>query len=368
MAGPRSRRLEPARLARIRAAAQLLHRPAVVRDPAEVARLTAGIQAQDPPAARLSFRSRTRGLTAADIDRARTEERSLLRTWLMRETIHVIPTEDAGWMLPLFEPLIEKRTRRRLVQLGMPHATQEKALRTIASALDDGPLTRTEAAERVTDAGVALNAQTPLHVVRLAVTSGVALLGPDRSAQPMLVRREDWIGKGPPFDRDRALGELARRYMRAFGPATDRDFAYWSGLALRDVRAGLDGISGELEETRVGEQHQLILRGSLPRLPRPNQIRMLGGFDTYLLGYRDRGFATGDEHRATVSDGGGGIYPVIVRDGVVQAGWRVSRKGGALEISFTDPESIPHEIRAAVDSEIADISRFEGASVTLAGG
>jgi hypothetical protein len=368
MAGPRSRRLEPARLARTRAAAQLLHRPAAVRDPAEVARLTAGIQAQDPPAARLSFRSRARGLVAADVDRARTAERSLLRTWLMRKTIHIIPTEDAGWMLPLFEPTIETWSRRRLEQLGMPHRTQEKALRRIAMALDDGPLTRSEAAARVTDAGIALTAQTRLHVVGLAVTSGLAVLGPDQGAQSMLVHREDWLGRAPPFDRDPALGELARRYMRAFGPATDRDFAYWSGLALRDVRAGLDAISGELEEIRVGEERRLILRGRLPRLPRPNQVRMLGGFDTYLLGYRDRRFATGDEHRGTVSDGGGGIYPVIVSDGVVQAGWRISRKGGALEISFTDPESIPREIRAAVDSEIADIGRFEGASVTLAGG
>ena len=286
----------------------------------------------------------------------------------MRKTIHVIATEDAGWMLPLFEPAIEKWSRRRLEQLGMPREGQNRALRTIAKALDVGPLTRPETAELVIRAGIALNAQTRLHVVGLAVTSGLALLGPDRGAQSMLVRREDWIGAGPPFDRDRALAELARRYIRAFGPATDRDFAYWSGLALRDVRAGLDAIASELEEVRVGEERMLVLGGRPARTPRPDQLRMLGGFDTYLLGYKDRGFATGDEHRGTVSDGGGGIYPVIVRDGVVEAGWRVSRKRGGLEISFNDPESIPRELRTAIDAEIADIARFEDASVTLADG
>jgi DNA glycosylase AlkZ-like len=363
MARPRSRRLEPARLARRRAAAQLLHRPDAVRDPAEVARLTAGIQAQDPGAARLGFRSLTRRLTAADVDRARTGERSLLRTWLMRKTIHIVATEDAGWMLPLFEPPIAKWSRRRLEQLGIPPRTQDKAVRTIAAALDDGPLTRPEAAELVTGAGIALNAQTRLHVVGLAVTSGLALLGPDRGAQSMLVRREDWIGQPPPFDRDRALAELARRYIRAFGPATDRDCAYWSGLALRDVRAGLEAIAGELEEVRAGDRVMLVLRGRRPRLPGADQVRMLGAFDTYLLGYKDRGFTTGDDHRDTVSDGGGLINPVIVRDGVVRAGWRLSRKRGGLEISF--PGSIPLEVQAAVDSEIADIARFEGMPVTL---
>jgi hypothetical protein len=350
----------------VRSAAQLLHRPAAVRDPAEVARLTAGIQAQDPGAARLSFRSRTRGLTAADVDRARTEERSLLRTWLMRKTIHIVATEDAGWMLPLFEPAIESWSRRRLEQLGMPPRTQERALQTISAALDDGPLTRPEAGARVTDAGIELDAQIRLHVTGLAVSSGLALLGPDRGAQAMLIRREEWIG-APPFDRDRALAELARRYVGAFGPVTDRDFAYWSGLPLRDVRAGLAAISAELEEIDVGEERMLVPRRGRPRLPGPNQVRMLGGFDTYMLGYKDRGFATGAEHHRTVSDGGGGIYPAIVRDGVVQAGWRLSRKRGELEVSLPDPGSIPRELRGAVEAEIADIARFEGASVTLAG-
>ena len=89
----------------------------------------AGAQAQDVYAGPLSFRSRSPRLTAADVTRARTEERSLLRTWVMRMTIHMIASEDAGWMLPLFEPRIEKWSRRRLGQLGMPADEQEKALR-----------------------------------------------------------------------------------------------------------------------------------------------------------------------------------------------------------------------------------------------
>jgi hypothetical protein len=247
----------------------------------------------------------------------------------------------------------------------MPDATQRRALRTIARALDDGPLTRPEAAERVSAAGIELNAQTRLHVVGLAVTSGLALLGPDRGAQSMLVRRQDWIGEPRPFDRDRALAELARRYLRAFGPATDRDMARWAGLGLRDVRSGLEAISREAEAVRVGDEEMLALGGGLPRLPRPNQVRMLGGFDTYLLGYDDRGFATGEEHRETASDGGGGIHPVIVRDGVVEGGWRVFRKGGGLQISFNDPDSVPAKMRAAIDAEIDDIVRFEGQAATL---
>jgi len=135
-------------LPRLRAAAQLLHRPVSIREPVEIARAIAGVQAQDLYAGPLAFGSRSRRLTAADVDRARTEERSLLRTWVMRMTIHMIPTDDAGWMLPLFEPAIEKWSRRRLEQLGMPPRTQEKALRVVERTLDrEGPVTRPEVAD-----------------------------------------------------------------------------------------------------------------------------------------------------------------------------------------------------------------------------
>jgi winged helix DNA-binding protein len=360
--------IDPARLPRIRAASQLLHRPASARDPAEIARAIAGAQAQDVYAGPLSFRSRSRRLTAADVARARTEERSLLRTWVMRKTIHLIPTDDAGWWLPLFEPGIEKWSSRRLEQLGLGRNKQRKALGAIARALEsEGPLTRTEARERVAAAGVELDTQTGMHIALLSVVSGIACLGPDRGSQTCLVRREDWLGKLPRLDRDKALAELARRYLGAFGPATDRDFAYWAGLPLRDVRAGLEAISSEIEEVRVGEGPMLVIRGKRRRLPGPGQVRMLGNFDTYLLGWKDRGFAVDNQHAEHIKEGGGGwIRPVIVVDGEVVGGWRSARRGGEIEISLNLPESPSAAVRKAIESEVADISRFEGAPVTLA--
>ncbi|MGH2983998.1 MAG: winged helix DNA-binding domain-containing protein [Solirubrobacterales bacterium] len=366
-AGPRS--LDPARLPRLRAASQLLHRPSSIREPAELAGAIAGAQAQDVYAGPLTFRSRNSRLTAADINRARTEERSLLRTWVMRMTIHLIPSDDAWWWLPLFEPGIEKWSRRRLGQLGMPARTQERALREVVRMLErEGPLTRTEVGNRLRGMGIELDNWTRGHIMGLAVSSGNACLGPDRKGVTCLVLRRDWLGEQKRFDREAALAELARRYLRAFGPATDRDFAYWAGLGLGEVRAGLKAISGELEEVRVGEETLVALRGALPRPPPAGQVRMLGDFDTYLLGWKDRAFSVPDHHLASVKEGGGGwIRPVIVRDGIVIGGWRSSRKGGRIEITL-DPPASEHSaaIREAIDAEIDDIARFEGMPVKLA--
>jgi hypothetical protein len=361
------RGIDPARLPKLRAATQLLHRPASARDPVEIAGAIAGAQAQDVYAGPLTFRSRSRRLIAADVRRARVEERSLLRTWVMRMTIHLIPTDDAGWWLPLFEPGIEKWSSRRLEQLGLPRAKQEKALAVIAKALaDEGPLTRTEARERVAAAGIELDTQTGMHIALSSVVSGIACLGPDREATTCLVRREDWLGKLPFFERDTALAELARRYLRAFGPATDRDFAYWAGLPLRDVRAGLESISSEIEEVLVGGETMIAMRGTLPRLPRSGQVRMLGNFDTYLLGWKDRRFSVADEHELHVKEGGGGwIRPVVVEDGVVVGGWRSARKGGRLEITLNLPRGERDRLAESIEAEVADIARFEGMEARL---
>jgi hypothetical protein len=263
---------------------------------------------------------------------------------------------------------MESDTRRRLSQLGMPDARQGRALKLVAGMLtDEGPLTRGQIAERLETAGIELNSMTRLHMMRLAVISGIACLGPDRGAQTCLVRREDWIGKQPPFDRDQALAELARRYLRAFSPATDRDFAYWSGLPLRDVRAGLDSISSEIKEVSVGDEPMLTLGGGRSRLPSRGQVRMLGNFDTYLLGWKDRTFSVAGEHAIHVKEGGGGwIRPVIVEDGIVVGGWRSARKSGRLEISLNLPRAERERIGGAIEAEIADIARFEGVEATIA--
>ena len=360
--------IDPGRLARVRAATQLLHRPASASNPAEIARSIAGAQAQDVYAGPLTFRSRSRRLTAADVTGARTEDRSLLRTWVMRMTIHMIPTDDVGWWLPLFEPGIERWSRRRLSQLGLPEDKQDRALRVAAKALaDEGPLTRSDVRERIVRAGIVLNSQTGMHIALTSVVSGIACLGPDRGAESCLVRREDWLGKPPPFDRERALAELTRVYIRAFAPATDRDFAYWSGLPLRDVRAGLSSISTEIEEVRVGDEVMLSPRGGLPRLPRTGQVRMLGNFDTYLLGWKDRAFSVSGEHALHVKEGGGGwIRPVIVEDGIVVGGWRTARKAGRLEISLNLPKAERERLGPAIEAEVADIERFEGTEARIA--
>src|SRR4051794_11021804 len=144
------RQIDPARLPLVRAGAQLLHRPAGLSHPADVARAICGAQAQDEHAGRLAFRARSRKITAADVERAFAEERSLVRTWVMRGTMHYLAADDVPWMVPLYEDAAVSWGTRRLTQLGVDARAQERALEEIRRALEPGdPVTRDALVERI---------------------------------------------------------------------------------------------------------------------------------------------------------------------------------------------------------------------------
>jgi hypothetical protein len=320
----------------------------------------AGAQAQDARAGRLSFRSRDARLTAADVDRARTEERSLVRAWVMRGTIHLLHAEDATWMLPLFEPGIAEWSRRRLGQLGMNEGTVERALTEVRRALEaDGPLSRPELTARLQAKGIELDQATRLHVFSLAVTGGNACFGPDVAGNATLVRRGDWLGDPSPHDREAALSDLARRYFAAFAPATEADFAGWAGLPLRDIRIGLAGVASELTEVRVGDTPAWRPRSGAPR-PRKGVVRLLPAWDTYLMGHRDRDFIASPERWRRVFPGGGILRPAILLDGVAVGTWSSKRSGRQLKAEIDPFDELEAATATAVEAEIADVARFEG--------
>lgn len=357
-----TRRVDVARLARTRAAAQLLHRPRQPAHPADIAREIAGAQAQDARAGRLTFRARSPKLTAANIDRARAEERSLLLTWAMRNTLHLLSAEDALWMLPLFQPRLESFARRRLSDFGVDRRAQDRGLDAVRAALEsDGPLKRGEVVEHIRRRGIEITPERRGHFVGLSVATGIACLGPDLGRTTLLAPARDWLAAPLRTDREAALRDLARRYLNAFGPATEADFAGWAGLPLGDIRAGLAGISGELREVRIADDRAWALSRAARRA-RAGVVRLVPAWDTYLLGYRDRDFVASGERWRRITPGGGMYYATIVRDGVALGTWAIRGSRDTPEVSAEPFESLDPVTEAAVEAEIDDIRRFEGSA------
>jgi len=337
-------------LRRRRAAAQLLAGSAApgVDSAAAVGQLLA-VQAQDLRAARLALRARGAARSAADVDSALTDDRSLVVSWLLRGTLHLVARDDYVWLHALTAPLGAATSRRRLGQLGVRF---EDASPVILRALaDEGPLSRAELAERVGAAGIPAEGQVMPHLLALAAAHGDVVLGPVFDGAHCFALARDWLGtpERPP-DRKAALAELARRYLRAHGPATDADLAAWSGLALGDARAGLAAIAGEL--TQDGPLLDLAGRPDPPARLLP---RLLAAFDPYLVGWRDRTFAVSAEHARRVHPGGGIVRAAAIAGGRVVGTW--ARRRARVVIEPFAP--LPARIDAALRREAAAVERFE---------
>lgn len=342
-----------------RAAAQVLHRPDGLDAEAVVGRLL-GVQAQDGRAARLALRARGAVPAAADVDRA-LGERRLVIAWLMRGTLHLVRPDDLAWLLGLTAPTRVANSRRRLGQEGVGPDDAERAVTVIEHALlDEGPLTRPELAQRIAAQGIRTEGQAMSHLLGLAALRGIAVLGPPRDGAHVFAHARDWLGMTPPAAldgeaRDAALAELARRYLAGHGPATAADLAGWAGLAQRDARAGLAAIAADI--VADGELVDLARRAA----PEATAPRLLGAFDPYLLGWRDRGFAVPAEHARRVHPGGGIVRAVALDDRArVAATWRSRRSGGRLAVTVDAFGPMAPDTEAALEADAADVARFEG--------
>lgn len=328
-------------------------------DPVAVAERLLAVQAQDPRGARLAVRARTlgTGVTAADVDRALTHDRSLVVDWLNRGTLHLVRREDRPWLHALTTPPLATANARRLRQEGVPPADAERGVAAVERALaDEGPLTREQLRERIAAAGVRTEGQALVHVLMAASLRGTIVRGPMAGSRHAFALVRDWLGEEAlrPVDRDAALAELARRYLAGHGPASDRDLARWAGLPLRDARAGLHAIAGELAERDDG---LVDLAGREPAAgadPHPPP-RLLGAFDPLLLGWTSREPITGAHTRIVTTNGL--FRPFALVRGRAAGIWRLARGRVALEpfgrLSRRDA--------AALEADADDVARFLGA-------
>jgi hypothetical protein len=221
----------------------------------------------------------------------------------------------------------------------------------IKRSLAGGPLSRAELRERIAAAGVRIQGQALIHLLALAYLRGVAVRGPVRGREQAYVLAVDWLGPPPPVDRDRALAELARRYLAGHGPASDYDLAQWAGLPVGDARRGLRAIAGELAGRPDG---LAALAGSAAdgtrrRLPPP---RLLGAFEPLLLGWSSREPVLGGYGPRIVA--GGMFRPFLLAAGRAAGTWAVT--AGKVSVSPFAPLSAPAE--RALAAEAADVERF----------
>lgn len=318
------------RIARMRLAAQRIS-ASDLATPASVVRWMTAMQAQDFAGAKWSIGLRLPGSTEADVDAA-ILDRSIVRSWPMRGTLHLVAAEDLHWMLSLTSERLVKGALARRAALGLDEQLLEGARHASIAALDGGRiLTRDAMYEVFAGAGVSPDGQRGYHLLWYLSQTGTLCFGPPDGKQQTFVLAEEWIQNSRMPEREEALGEFVGRYFRSHGPASIRDFAWWSSLTLGDARIGLAVARDALSSIdRDGEPMYFAIDAGAE--PKRDGIRMLPGFDEYLLGYQDRTPQLPQEHSERIVPGSNGVFrSTIVNDGLVVGTWkRTARASGVV--------------------------------------
>ena len=339
----------------------------------EVVKQVCGIQAQDASAATLAVRARSAGLVAADVEQARVWDRTIIRTWGPRGTLHLLASDDIGWLLPLLGPVFVAGDRRRREELGLDEDVCARGIHIIRNVLaNQGPLTRAELFEQLANQGIHLEGQARPHLLGRAALEGLICLGPDRGTDPTYVLLNDWLGqehKGHPLSEDEAYAELTRRYLSAYGPATPEDQAAWSGLPLSKIRATWLRMADQFMEIEFAGAAAWMLKTHatwLDELPVHTPIvRLLPRFDSYLLGYQKRDLVVQPQYAKRINAGGGIIHPTVLVDGRVVGMWKSKREKNQLGVVVEPFDELVSELYEALEAEVTDLARFLGMPTTL---
>jgi hypothetical protein len=312
------------------------------KDLARVVGDIGGVQAQVMSAAELQVAVRAE-CSVADVRAALWQDKSLVKTWLMRGTLHLLPAED----LPLYTAAMRMhwmRTRDAwLKYVEMNQSEFAELIGAIGDALDGQALTRDEMIARV-GKGRSQRVREVLKsgwggILKPVARSGLLCFGPSRGQSVTFVRPRQWLGSWQDVDPDAALIEVARRYLRAYGPATKNDFARWWGTWSGVGNAGWTGLAKERVTVSIEGQRADLLAADLDRIlaaTHEPSVRLLPNFDPYLMGHANRDHLFAPEYRSRVSRTAGWISAVVLVDGRVVATWTHAVAKGALTVTV-DP-------------------------------
>lgn len=331
-------------------------------DPTKIVAWLGAMQAQDFAGAKWSLGLRLPPTTDRAIEQAYNEGR-ILRTHAMRPTWHFVAPTDIRWLQALTGSRVRQVSAGRYRQLELDDATLVRAAGIMVESLAQGPLTRAELGAALAAAGIAeATGQRLAYMVMWAELEALICSGPQRGKQFTYMVLDDRVPPAPIQTAEESLAELLRRYFRSHGPATEYDFARWSGLTLADTRRGLASVGQELAQVVVNDQTYWLAPDSwvaTPAAPGPTPMAYLVSiYDEYTIGYKDRRIIGSDELSRSLSGMGNALQNVILVDGRLAGTWRRVLSGRRVTAELTPLISLTAADRQAIDRAAERLARF----------
>jgi hypothetical protein len=345
--------------------------------PDGIAGVLCGAHAQVLSAAELSIGRRVAGATRADVQHALWGDRTLVKTFGPRGTVHLLPTAD----LPMWTGALSalpSSVPTHPEPVGFTRGQAEEVIAAIGDALSDAELTVDELTDAIVDRTGTWAGERTMEafqdrwprwrqVTSTAAHRGVLCFGPNRGRSVTYTNPHRWLPGFGPADGDEALRTLVRRYLFAYGPATPQHFARWLNISPRRAVALFDDPAGELERVDLDGEPCWVQAGDT-QAPRAHRgIRLLPYFDAFIVAGqpRDRLFPGEAAARALSPAGQAGNYPVILVDGVVGGIWHARRSGRRVAITVEPFQEPTAARRRQLENEVALVGEVMQAEPTL---
>jgi len=317
-------------------------------EPGDVVTWLGALQAQDYLGTLWAIGLRMTNANERRIEQA-IADRTIVRTWPMRGTLHFVAPQDVRWLLELLAPRTITKSAGRYRQLELDEATFTRSKEVFANALQGGKqLTRDEMVQLLEQANIATASQRGYHILGRSALDGLICFGAPSGKQQTFTLLDEWVTPTNRLARDEALAELARRYFTSHGPAMLSDFVWWSGLTITDARAGVDLAKSHLDQAMIEGQRYWFSAAMPSKKDHSDPLYLLPGFDEYMLGYMDRRASLDALHTKKIQPGGNGVFsPTIVIDGKVTGTWKRTFKKGMVVIELAPFRPLtPAEINA----------------------
>jgi hypothetical protein len=335
-----------------------------LRGPADVVRWCGAMQAQEYEPAKWAIGLRMRGIGGnAAVERAFADGR-LLRTHVMRPTWHFVTPADIRWLLELTGPRVHRAMAPYRRHLELDERTLSRGTAVIERSLGaEGCLTRQEIAERLGRHGLSsMSGPRLAHLAMYAELEGVICSGPRRDGLFTYALVAERAPQARRLSGDEALATLTRRFFRSHGPATTRDFAWWSGLTAAHALRGLEMNGAQREE--IGRRTYWTVDREPDGTREQDIVELLPIYDEYIVAYRDREAVPHGSATVRNASGAAIIFQhALVIAGQVAGTWRVARKGGGTFVRVTPLRTLRRLERRALVQAVERYQRFLSAPV-----
>lgn len=330
------------------------------KNPTDILSSLVAIQAQDPGQSKFALGSRLLDGKESEINRM-IEKRKIIRTWLLRGTLHFVSAKDIHWILDLISERIFAKlaTYQKSLNLNskMLSETESIILKRLSGKKE---LTRAELFTYIEEKNISTKENRGSIILINAALKQMICLGKDQGKQETYTLLSDWVEKPKPISREKALGDLAKRYFISRGPAGLQDFIWWSGLTLTEARLGLEKAKPFLREETVSGQTYWMSKKENKTAGRTdsNEYLFLAGFDEYIIGYADRNLSLDPKYSELVIQKNAIFKPTILKRGNVIGTWSKTETKNGLEINVSPFFQWKNSDKKEVDRQKSEIIRF----------